>query len=118
MIKRLFISLAGLLLSLLSLPPVVHGTPFSIVILPDTQYYSAYYPAIFTSQTQWILNNRSSRNIAFVIHEGDITNTNTNAEWQNASTSMGMLDGTVPYIVVPGNHDYCAVPANCGSPPT
>jgi hypothetical protein len=116
--KRRFSGSADLFVCVLSMVCVAHSAPFTIVVLPDTQYYSARYPAIFTSQTQWILNNQASRNIAFVLHEGDLTDTNTVAEWQNASTSMGVLDGKVPYIVVPGNHDYCVNASICGTPPT
>ena len=32
---------------------------FTIAVLPDTQYYSEKYPAIFTQQTQWIADNRN-----------------------------------------------------------
>ena len=49
---------------------------FTIIALPDTQHYSESFPAIFTSQTQWIVNNRAARNIVFVTHEGDIVEHN------------------------------------------
>ena len=45
---------------------------FTIIALPDTQHYSESFPAIFTSQTQWIVDNKEARNIVFVTHEGDI----------------------------------------------
>ncbi len=45
---------------------------FTIVALPDTQHYSEAFPGIFKSQTQWIVDNKDSRNIVFVTHEGDI----------------------------------------------
>ena len=90
---------------LLGLPQAGLAEPFTIAVLPDTQNYSQSYPHIFTAQTQWIANNRVAENIKFVIHLGDITNNNTTAEWQNAQTSMRILDGLVPYSVVPGNHD-------------
>ena len=118
MTKRSFGVIISALVFFLSKAALADNSPFTIVILPDTQYYSALYPAIFTSQTQWIVNNLVGQNIAFVLHEGDLTNSNIDAEWQNASASMGILDGVVPYAVVPGNHDYCAVPASCGTPPT
>ena len=79
--------------------------PFTIVILPDTQEYSKSYPYIFTSQTQWIIDNEEKHNIAFVLHEGDITDNNSEVQWGNASNSMSILDGKVPYAVVTGNHD-------------
>jgi len=79
---------------------------FTIVALPDTQYYSASYPWIFDNQTKWIVNNVGSKNIVFVTHEGDIVDTwNSTAQWQNANRSMSKLDGYVPYGVLPGNHD-------------
>jgi pimeloyl-ACP methyl ester carboxylesterase/predicted MPP superfamily phosphohydrolase len=79
---------------------------FTVVALPDTQFYSQDYPAIFTNQTQWIVNTAASLNTVFVTHEGDIVNTySSTTQWNNANTSMSKLDGNVPYAVLPGNHD-------------
>jgi hypothetical protein len=79
---------------------------FSIVVLPDTQIYSASYPNIFTSQTQWIVSNKAAMNILFVTHEGDVIDSySTNSQWTNAVNSMSILDGNVPYGIAPGNHD-------------
>lgn len=78
---------------------------FSIVLLPDTQIYSRSYPAIFTNQTEWIRDHRYEFNIRYVLHEGDITNNNNIDQWENANTSMRVLDGFVPYTLLPGNHD-------------
>ena len=80
------------------------NTEFSVVLIPDTQIYAQSYPAIFTGQTQWIVNNKDNFNIAFVLHEGDLTNDNTVAEWDNVDTSMSILDGNVPYFIAAGNH--------------
>jgi len=85
------------------------GTPFTLVALPDTQYYSAGYPSTFTSQTQWILNNRLSKNIVYVLHEGDLVDSDSSVQWSNANNSLSLLDGIVPYALVPGNHDQCLV---------
>ncbi len=79
--------------------------PFTLVILPDTQIYTESYPDIFTKQTQWIVDNIEKLDIAFVLHEGDIQNTNTEDQWQRAYSSMSLLDGKIPYAVVKGNHD-------------
>ena len=82
------------------------GEEFTIIALPDTQHYSEAFPDIFTAQTQWIANNKHSRNIVFVTHEGDVVeNQSTILEWQRANTSMSILDGVVPYGIGPGNHD-------------
>jgi hypothetical protein len=79
--------------------------PFTIIVLPDTQYYSESYPTIFDNQTQWIVDNVASMNILFVLHEGDIANNDVTAQWVNANGSMGLLDDHVPWAVLPGNHD-------------
>jgi hypothetical protein len=80
--------------------------PFTIIVLPDTQYYSSSYPAIFDAQTRWIVANKETLNIAFVLHEGDIVDSDTADQWQRASQSLHRLDGVVPYFLAPGNHDY------------
>lgn len=80
---------------------------FTIIALPDTQHYSEAFPAIYTAQTQWIVNNRAARNIVFVMHLGDIVeHYNLVSEWEAANTSMLILDNNeVPYGLLPGNHD-------------
>ncbi len=85
--------------------------PFSVVILPDTQYYTSKQDNdadnTYRRQMQWILDHRASDGIRFVLHVGDITNNNTTAQWQTASDAHAMLDAAgVPYSVVTGNHDY------------
>jgi 3',5'-cyclic AMP phosphodiesterase CpdA len=79
---------------------------FTIVALPDTQYYSESYPWIFENQTKWIVQNKDEKNIVFVAHLGDIIEYNDNDyQWQNADNAMSILDGKVPYGILPGNHD-------------
>ena len=79
---------------------------FSVIVLPDTQFYSQSYPSIFDNQTQWIVNTEASLNTVFVTHEGDIVNVaSTTSQWNNANHSMSKLDDNVPYAVLPGNHD-------------
>jgi predicted phosphodiesterase len=86
-------------------PPLTKGA-FTIAVLPDTQHYSELYPDTYLAQTKWIVENRQPRNIACVLHLGDITNHNTPREWENAVRAMRLLDGHMPYFMVPGNHDY------------
>lgn len=88
-------------------PPVPAVDSFTVAVLPDTQHYSEKYPATFLAQTEWIAKERKTRNIAFVLHLGDITNRNTPAEWRNAAKALAVLDEAgVPYAFCPGNHDY------------
>src|ERR1035438_8471060 len=88
---------------------VTQNQPFTLIALPDTQYYThEIYGAtrdIFTAQTQWIVDHKDDSNIVFVLHEGDITDQNIAPEWTNARTSIGLLNGVVPYALAVGNHD-------------
>lgn len=78
----------------------------TLVVLPDTQYYASAFPDVFAAQTRWIAGPAAPRNIAAVLQLGDIVdNANDEAQWQVASSSLRVLDGRVPYLIVPGNHD-------------
>lgn len=94
--------------------PAELSTPgsWAIAVLPDTQNYVDFTPAskpqLFRSQTEWIVQNRATLDIRFVLHLGDITQTNAPAEWELARNIMDVLDGEVPYAAVGGNHDYGA----------
>jgi len=105
------------------------GADFNYVAIPDTQHYvdNATWPVTFTQQTQWIVNNRATMNIAFVSHLGDIvehidTNTpnsnppiNAPLEWDRASASMQVLDDALmPYGIAPGNHDMSSLGVAAG----
>lgn len=80
--------------------------PFTLVVLPDTQYYAEYYPEIFDAQTSWIAANKHALDIQLVVHEGDIVNApESHAQWQRAVRSLRELDGVVPYALARGNHD-------------
>jgi len=88
---------------------------FTIVVLPDTQKYvlNGAYPQIFTSQTQWIVDNAVSKNIVFMTHEGDVIDTwNSTTEWGYANDSISLLDGVVAYGLAVGNHDKYENPAD------
>jgi hypothetical protein len=86
----------------------VTAPDFSVVVLPDTQFYSESHPAIFNAQTQWIVSNRANYNIQFVLGEGDIVNVADQlAQWQNADAAIKLLDtAKIPYVLPLGNHDY------------
>lgn len=80
--------------------------PETVALLTDTQYYASSWPELFTAQTEWIVRERAARNIVLVLHQGDVVDTANQAQWTNADRSMRVLDGVLPYILVPGNHDY------------
>lgn len=87
-------------------PPVEEGEGWSFVVLPDTQHYAADHPEIFEAQAQWIAGQADAWRIRFVLHEGDVTDDNSATQWGMAREAMAELDGRVPYVLVPGNHDY------------
>jgi len=79
---------------------------FTVVVLPDTQYYASAHPEILEAQAQWIVRRRTSDRIAFVVHEGDIVDADETRQWESAARSLHELDGVVPYVLSAGNHDY------------
>ncbi|RAV30240.1 metallophosphoesterase [Sinomicrobium soli] len=90
---------------------------FTIVILPDTQYYSSKEekggtPEMFYSQIDWIRDKQEELNIVYVAHVGDITDNGDKEEtadyqWDVAKTAMYGLEypKSIPYGVAVGNHD-------------
>jgi 3',5'-cyclic AMP phosphodiesterase CpdA len=87
-------------------PSAVEPGSFTIAVLGDTQNYSQFYPNIYAQQTQWLVDNKSNRNIQFMLHVGDVVNFDDTTQWNNAAAAMSTLDGQLNYAVVPGNHDY------------
>src|SRR5438034_1734191 len=79
-------------------PPA--GADFTLVALPDTQYYvsslNGGLPAMLVSQTDWIVANSSIRNIAYVAQLGDCVqngdNGGNNAEWLEATNALYRLE--------------------------
>lgn len=86
-------------------PAVVTPGSFTVAFVGDTQNYSTSYPGIFNQVTQWLVDNKATRNIQFVVQDGDIVNNDLSAEWNNARAAMQKLDGVIPYATVRGNHD-------------
>jgi Carboxypeptidase regulatory-like domain/Calcineurin-like phosphoesterase len=80
---------------------------FTIIALPDTQFYSANNPQIFSAQTNWIAQHVQDQNIRLVVGLGDIVDGGGDlAQWKNADSAVRALDGRVPYMMALGNHDY------------
>ncbi len=98
----------GVALALSTFAAAAEPESFSVVLLPDTQYYSekASCHATYGAQTRWIRERAEADNIRFVIHLGDLVNTaEREYQWKIADAAHKVLDGVVPYSVVPGNHD-------------
>jgi hypothetical protein len=87
---------------------------FMLVQIPDFNVlYTSVppHPEIIATMTQWIVNNKQSNNILFATQVGDLTNDPTiPSEWNNTNAAMSLLDGVIPYGVLPGNHEFNADP--------
>ena len=83
------------------------GPDFTLVVVPDPQYYAATYPAIYNAQMNWIVNNKSNNNVVYVASLGDNVDIASNAtQWSNADAAWDLLDaGNVAYGLAAGNHD-------------
>lgn len=92
--------------------PFVAGST-TIALLPDTQYYSMEkmssgksFRDRFPAQTAWLAEHRDDRQIAYVMHLGDITENDFPDQWAVARDAFDKIEGVVPYVILPGNHDY------------
>ena len=110
---QLLVITAGITPSILKMT-TTGATNFTIIVLPDTQYYSQLYPRLYRNQTRWIATHADDLNIVDVIHEGDIVNRHGSLlQWLRASLAMSILEdpirthraGGIPYSVLPGNMD-------------
>lgn len=113
--------------------PVITGQPivssasrnFTLVPIPDTQYYTAQINdgnnSIFKSQANWIVNNKNALNIKYLVHLGDGVENgdgpSSEIEWMRADTVMSILENPVstqlpngiPYGINVGNHDQSPI---------
>ena len=106
-----------LLISIISIAQADEAEPFTIAVLPDTQYYcdvrhklSAKWQAgdlrrYFFAQTQWIHDSQERLNTAFAVHVGDIVQTDVPEDWEIAREAMSTIEGKIPYALCLGNHD-------------
>jgi uncharacterized repeat protein (TIGR02543 family) len=87
--------------------PNTYKPDFSLVAIPDTQIYSMTNNGIFGVQTQWIVDQQTAQNIAFVSHLGDMVDSNdAPPEWVVASAAMNILESAgIPYGIGIGNCD-------------
>ena len=88
------------------------GEDFTIMTIPDTQWYSENVNnrhAIYTAQMNWIVSSKAALNTVFATHLGDITQNydTVEAEWQRASGQPGdPRHERREERVSPGNHDF------------
>jgi hypothetical protein len=99
--------------------PDVGVNDFTIVIIPDSQKLVQESPSnneLWKQQLQWIVNNKDTLKIKFVMHVGDMVHhtnpdsTNPNNpgidQWYWAQRATAVLDGNVPWLPGVGNHEF------------
>jgi hypothetical protein len=102
---------------------------FSIVLFPDTQFYSGQNAYVFQDQANWVVANKAAKNIKMVVGLGDIVNgggypsdnygnidltacgkappANWQQQWQQAQLAVKILTSNgIYYQATIGNHDY------------
>ena len=113
--RRQLLSTIGLIVSFIALwalPPIssaqVNPPDFTVVVLPDPQNETQFFPQVLNSQAQWIVNNRQVLNIQMVLTEGDNINDGAStAQLQTLDAAFRLLDtAAIPYLLAIGNHDY------------
>jgi hypothetical protein len=97
----------------------VTGENFTVVALPDTQYYACGCNGgsteTFAAQTDWVVESVAERNVAFVTQLGDCVENGDAApeEWAVADGAFSRLEDPattgraegIPYGIAVGNHD-------------
>ena len=78
---------------------------YSIAFIPDTQYIVSKFPDKFKPIYDYILENKDKKNIKYVIGLGDMTDENSNKEWNIVKEQIDRLNGVIPYSIIRGNHD-------------
>ena len=78
---------------------------YVLAFLPDIQYMTQNYPASLKTMIDYLVENGKKRNIEYLIGLGDITNSNSQREWNTIIRQTNRLNGYIPYSLVPGNHD-------------
>ena len=91
---------------------------FTIAVIPDTQSYVDYrllksdysFHEIYYRQMQYIVDNslKKGGTISYAIHLGDVVNNYSYQlmEWIVSDAGFSLLDDIIPFMVIPGNHDY------------
>lgn len=94
-------------------PSADPNSSFSIAVIGDTQEETGWpTDPRFANRTAWLAQNKSSLNLRYTIHTGDMVNWGWLApnQYTLAKTAMNNLrQAGVPYSLAIGNHDTRAV---------
>ncbi|MHA6480970.1 LamG-like jellyroll fold domain-containing protein [Paenibacillus sp. strain BS8-2] len=79
---------------------------YTIAVIPDTQYMARLHPEEMKNYMSWMKDHADDMNIKLAISVGDIVDTpSSTTEWAAAASAYAELDGVIPYVLLPGNHD-------------
>ena len=92
--------------------PTAADSTFSFAVMPDTQNEVFSGEVRMPKRVKWLVDNRQSLDLRWVLHSGDVHNWDTPdhaqyaamSEWVRPLEAAGM-----PMILTPGNHDTAAV---------
>ncbi len=93
----------------MAIEPVSQTKEFSIIVIPDTQKLSAYHPSLFHKMTRWIVDHAKELNLQMILHLGDVVDNGASIERQYLDAAEAwktIVSANIPYLIVPGNHDY------------
>ena len=84
---------------------------YSMALVGDTQILVEKNPGDIHHIYDWLINNKVSNKIEYVIGLGDITNTSAKVEYDNAKAEIFRLDDVYGenYLAIRGNHDKTSV---------
>ncbi len=83
----------------------VSNFEYSFAVIGDTQTMCEKDPEAMEAIYDWLLENKDTQKIEYVIGLGDITDDSTDEEWERASSYISKLNGEIPYVLTRGNHD-------------
>lgn len=79
---------------------------YSMVLVPDTHFWEGASVAKRSAIFDYVIKNKESKNIKYVIGVGDMTSNGQKGEWPLVKQEYSRLDKAgIPYSVVRGNHD-------------
>src|SRR5688572_1022511 len=87
-------------------PPPPPAGGFSLVVLPDTQYYVACQSDHLARQVRYVLDHLEQQNIVLVLTVGDLTDHNSDTEWAFFHQAVAPLFERVSLVLTTGNHDH------------
>lgn len=93
--------------------PLYDDFDYSFGVVGDTQILAQWAPEEIKKYSSWAIDNKETKRLQAMLFMGDLANGRTDTDeaewrrqWNNVSSATNMMDDLVPYVVVPGNHDY------------